>query len=224
MKLLIVPLLALSTTTAQARITSSHRTLQATNPNNDADTTTVITGTGVQDAEITPEATSTSTIEVPNYTSTQCLQWLQGAFDADGDSSDGLSEAEFHSFLLTIEEPPYVKEYFSQHEDYQSMPWMFKVVHKALACRCEDLGLGDGCCTGEDPEVKFIGLKDDDEAGLSNLTEAQRGAAREYRADMCNSIAVVLDKFIPTPSPTVGPTQSPTGGPKPTQAPVKTVA
>jgi len=76
------------------------------------------------------------------YTEAQCDAWLDGLFNEDGDGSSGLSEEEFYAFLSGLSSPPYVQEYFTQHASFGELPWLFKVVHKSLACRCEDLGLG----------------------------------------------------------------------------------
>ena len=46
---------------------------------------------------------------------------------------------------------------------FEDLPWLFKVVHKvvhkSLACRCQDLMRGDGCCDGYLTEVSFLGLR-----------------------------------------------------------------
>ncbi|KAL7535532.1 hypothetical protein ACHAXR_009158 [Thalassiosira sp. AJA248-18] len=194
-----------------------HRAAQADN-----NVVTIITGTGVDEAELPnnnqnqnqedQEEQSTTSIE-PNYTQDQCTTWITSILSSDTDSSNGLSESEFHTFLTSIEEPPYVAAYFDQYADsYQDLPWIFQVIHKTLACRCQDLGLGEYCCEGDDSEVPFIGLRDgggDDNDGAAAavvLTPEQQNVAVEYRADICNSIAVVFTRFIPTPGPTAAPT------------------
>lgn len=85
------------------------------------------------------------------YSEGRCQKWLAGALAADADGSDGLSEGEFHQFLSGIEEPAAVREYFAGKGSYGALHWTLQAAHKALACRCQDLGLGAGCC-----QVNFV--------------------------------------------------------------------
>ncbi|KAL7547658.1 hypothetical protein ACHAWF_010942 [Thalassiosira exigua] len=96
----------------------------------------------------------------PAYTPSECEAWRRSILLADLDSSRGLNESEFLSFLKGIDDPPRVAAYFAQNamESYADLPWLFQVAHKTLACRCEDLGMGAGCCEGDDPEVPLVGM------------------------------------------------------------------
>jgi len=166
------------------------------------------------------ELPSGPTINVRDYTSDACQKWLDGVFAADTDGSNGLSAEEYHKFLQDIDDPPYVSQFFNISNSYLELPWLFKVTHKALACRCQTLGLGDGCCTGEDAEIPFFGLRDED---LQSMTQAQQKVASEYKADMCNSVAAVFEEVVPQPAPTGSPTLSLAPTTKPTESPVAPV-
>eukprot|EP00579_Thalassiosira_antarctica_P033098 CAMPEP_0201994884 /NCGR_PEP_ID=MMETSP0905-20130828/2567_1 /ASSEMBLY_ACC=CAM_ASM_000554 /TAXON_ID=420261 /ORGANISM="Thalassiosira antarctica, Strain CCMP982" /LENGTH=1215 /DNA_ID=CAMNT_0048549931 /DNA_START=312 /DNA_END=3959 /DNA_ORIENTATION=- len=177
---------------------------------------TIISGGGVEQVELP----SGPTINVRDYTSDACQKWLDGVFAADTDGSNGLSAEEYHKFLQDIDDPPYVSQFFNISNSYLELPWLFKVTHKALACRCQTLGLGDGCCTGEDAEIPFFGLRDED---LQSMTQAQQKVASEYKADMCNSVAAVFEEVVPQPAPTGSPTLSLAPTTKPTESPVAPV-
>merc|ERR1719253_1953164 len=98
-------------------------------------------------------------VTVPAYDPAQCDAWLAGVVAADADGSGGLSEEEFHAFLDGLDAPPRVAAFFDRDADsYLALPWLFKIAHKALACRCQALGLGDGCCLGEGAEIPLVGL------------------------------------------------------------------
>ena len=169
---------------------------------------TIISGTGVAEAELPPDAGST--IVVPDFSTDQCSKWITEILVADADGSGGLSSDEFHDFLMSIEEPKYVSEYFDQHSDsYLALPWMFKVVFKGLACKCTALGKGSGCCAGRGAEMPFDGLTEMTRQGMS---DAQQKVALEYRSDLCNSVAAVFQEVIQTPAPTKEPTPSPVAG------------
>ena len=158
--------------------------------------------TSLAQDEATGEASSAP--PVPElYTDEQCDSWLSGILEADADGSAGLSEEEFASFLGGIEEPKYIKDYFdglSPDDSYAKLPWLLKVVHKSLACRCQDLGLGEDCCEFDGAEVPLPSL-------ASELEDTAGDAAREYRADVCNQIAFVFDSVISTPSPVPAPAE-----------------
>ena len=158
------------------------------------------------------------------FTDDQCSSWLGGMLAADSDGSGGLSGSEFASFLSGIEEPPYLKQYFDGlipdgATEYSQLPWMFQVVHASLACRCHDLGLGEGCCASDEAEVPLAGFapkEDGEEEGPLAATW------KEYRSDLCAQVAAAFDKTVDTPSPTPPPTGSPTPSPTgdPTASPV----
>ena len=85
----------------------------------------------------------------------RCAAWIAGLRAADADGSGGLSATEFHAFLLA--------ESAALDEAEEALPWQLAISHKALACRCQDLGLGDGCCLGEDAEIPLAGLGEGEE-------------------------------------------------------------
>ncbi|KAL7544138.1 hypothetical protein ACHAWF_007526 [Thalassiosira exigua] len=148
----------------------------------------------------------------PAYTDEACARWLSGLLAADFDNSGGVSEAEFVTFLRTINEPPAVANYLKQRTDgaYADLPWLLQLVHKTLACRCEDLGKGEGCCEGDEPEIPLDGLGTDwrqsggaGGAGgpAGDMTPPQLQMAAEYRADACNLIDVVFQETVPATEP-----------------------
>ena len=148
--------------------------------------------------------TINGTVASPTYTDDKCNVWLSLALSADTDSSNGLSEEEFYNFLTSISDPPFVSEYFDAYGDFKSLPWIFKVVHKTLACSCARLGLGEKCCEGNDAEVLLNGLDmnvPDEEKTFEELV---------YRDDVCQQMEHALERSVPVPSPTVGPTTGPT--------------
>lgn len=167
------------------------------------------------------------------HTPGQCDAWLGGMLAADADGSGGLSGSEFASFLGGIEEPPYLKEYFggllADGKGYGDLPWVFQVAFVGLACRCQDLGMGDGCCASDGAEVPLAGLappvNTTNSTDSANSTEPT-GVEKGYRADLCAQVAYSLDKAVDTPSPTPPPTASPTNSPTagPTASPAGTTA
>ena len=88
------------------------------------------------------------------YTEAECDAWLSGMIAKDGDGSSGLSEEEFHASVAGV-----------AGSSFEELPWLFNVVHKSLACRCKDLGLGDGCCEGDLAEVSLLSLTKSDVHG-----------------------------------------------------------
>ena len=52
-------------------------------------------------------------------------------------------------------------------DSYLALPWLFKIAHKALACRCKVLGLGHGCCLRENTEIPLVGLSGEKAAASS---------------------------------------------------------
>jgi hypothetical protein len=148
-----------------------------------------------------------------------CDIWLALLVSSDVDSSYGISESEFHSFLSSIADPPYVAGYFEGIPSFSELPWVFKVVHKSLACQCKTLGMWEGCCEGDDAEIILLGLED----GVMNGNTVTNDAAQEeYRALVCQQIAYVLTKSIPiliTKSPVDGSTISPSHQAMPNPAP-----
>lgn len=158
-------------------------------------------------------------ITAPLYTPEQCDGWVGALLASDGDGSAGLSEDEYFAFLQGIPEPPYIAPFFRQYEGFDRLPWIFRVVHKSLACHCAELGMGEKCCEGDDAEVlltKALLLGQDDSDGDS--TAIQRNSLRgsdadddgEYKDLFCQQIAYVLSRAVPSPAPTSTPSAAPT--------------
>ncbi|KAL9185296.1 hypothetical protein ACHAXT_003073 [Thalassiosira profunda] len=169
----------------------------------------VATTTGTGPTE--PEDTGTP----PNYTEEQCNYWLDLIVASDASGTGGLNEGEYHAFLSSIADPPYIAEYFTAYEGFDELPWIFRVVHKSLSCHCEKLGYGAECCEGDNAEVLTVGMEDRD----LGTTPAEE----EYHDLVCQQISYVLDRTIESPQPTKAPTPPPTGAPSAmpvTQAPV----
>mmetsp|Transcript_36094 Transcript_36094/g.75991 ORF Transcript_36094/g.75991 Transcript_36094/m.75991 type:complete len:382 (-) Transcript_36094:345-1490(-) len=159
------------------------------------------TDDAVTDDAITDTATNNTIVSAPIYTPDECDSWIGYLGEKDSDGTGGLSENEYFSFLSGIEDPPYIAAFFSEYLSFDSLPWVFRVVHKSLACHCEKLGYGENCCEGDRAEVKLDGL---DGASDSNA---------EYKDLFCQQIAYVFTKSVPSPQPTVSPTTSPSGMP-----------
>ena len=116
-------------------------------------------------------------------TTAHCQDWLASIRNHDSDNSNSLSSSEYYQFLLDTEMGDFLRRFNS----FSELPWHVKVLHKSLACRCSDLGLGNDCCKGPDVEVTLLGLADD----LSIDDEL----AFEYRLDICNQIAFTFDEL-----------------------------
>lgn len=132
--------------------------------------------------------------DAPALESGDCNVFLAQLVSSDLDSSNGVSESEYHSFLLGIEDPTYVAEYFEGYQSFGELPWVFRVVHKSLACYCQQLGLGDNCCKGTDAEISLLGLVDDVMGDAEQISELE-----EYRVLVCQQIAYVLAKSVSNP-------------------------
>jgi hypothetical protein len=148
-----------------------------------------------------------------------CEIWLALLASSDVDSSYGISESEFHSFLSSIDNPPYVAGYFEGIPGFSELPWVFRVVHKSLSCHCETLGMWRGCCKGDDAEIILLDLED---VIMSDNNVTSDAAQEEYRALLCQQIAYVLTKSIPVPitkSPADGSTIAPSLQAMPNPAP-----
>ena len=130
--------------------------------------------------------------DVPALEAGDCNIFLSQLVSSDVDSSNGVSESEYHSFLVSIEDPTYVAQYFEDYPSFGSLPWVFRVVHKSLACHCQQLGLGDNCCKGRDAEISLLGLDDDVTGDAAQISELE-----EYRVLVCQQIAFVLAKSVP---------------------------
>ena len=163
-------------------------------------------------------AATNEIVSAPIYTEAECNGWLQTLVQSDVDNSQGLSENEYHTFLSNINDPPYISQYFENIPTFDDLPWVFRVVHKSLACHCQKLGMDEQCCEGDDAEVLLLGFGS--EEGM--LTNQSRDAVQEEYKDLfCQQIAYVLSKSVPSPSPTENPTESPSKNPSgtPTKSP-----
>lgn len=132
--------------------------------------------------------------DVPALEARDCNIFLNQLVSSDVDSSNGVSESEYHSFLVSIEDPTHVAQYFEDYPSFGSLPWVFRVVHKSLACHCQQLGLSDDCCKGKDAEISLLGLDDDVIGDAAQISELE-----EYRVLVCQQIAFVLAKSVPNP-------------------------
>eukprot|EP00585_Thalassiosira_rotula_P001236 CAMPEP_0196162014 /NCGR_PEP_ID=MMETSP0910-20130528/47619_1 /TAXON_ID=49265 /ORGANISM="Thalassiosira rotula, Strain GSO102" /LENGTH=527 /DNA_ID=CAMNT_0041426959 /DNA_START=222 /DNA_END=1806 /DNA_ORIENTATION=- len=198
-----------TTTNKMLKRTNGVRNLQILDDTTTDDTTNVITTT-----DTTPEPESEPTITAPIYTAEECDGWITSLVSADVDSSNGLSESEYSSFLSNIEDPPYIAEYFKAYDGFDNLPWVFRVVHKSLACHCEKLGLGEECCEGDNAEVLLNGLSDGNNDDATTSEASSRGIEEEIYKDLfCQQIAYLLTRSIPSPAPTAGPSGSPTDSP-----------
>lgn len=173
----------------------------------------------ITDTNIT-NAIADATVSAPVYTPEECNGWINALISSDEDSSNGLSSSEYHSFLSSIEDPPYIAEFFGSFEGFDDLPWVFRVVHKSLACHCEKLGLGQECCEGDNAEVLLLGLDDSMNGTTGNAME------QEYKDLFCQQISYVLTKAVPSPAPSAGPTASPSKSPSasPTTSPSLSLA
>jgi hypothetical protein len=198
---------------------------QETRPPLDAPTTDAPTvdATTAIDAATTNETVATNTTEefdtgtAPMYTPEECAFWLDKMVSADADGSVGLSESEYHAFWNSLDDPPYIARFFEDFDGFDDLPWVFRVVHKSMACHCQKLGMGAVCCEGDDAEIFLNGL----ESGAETTAVEE-----EYKDLICQQISYVLSRSIdspnPTYSPSVSPTPAPSAGPSggPTLSPV----
>lgn len=186
------------------------------------DVTTDVTTTNIDGnadtTNVPVEKEETDTGTAPNYTPQECNLWLSTIVNADADGSEGLSETEYHSFLSSINDPPYISEYFTKYQGFDNLPWVFRVVHKSLACHCEKLGRGEECCEGDNAEVLLLGLD-----STSTDPAGDVAGAEEYKDLVCQQLSYVLARSISSPNPTSEPTESPTALPSgdPSSSPTK---
>ena len=171
-------------------------------------------GTSTNEANMA-EVTTGIDITKTNARTDECDSWIGTLFASDLDSSNGLSESEYHTFLSSIKDPPHVVEYFRDVPSFNRLSWVLRAVHKLLACHCQNVGLGAGCCTGDDAEIMLSGLGDSLKTD-GTMTDVDE----EYIDFFCHQIAYALTMTIsspkqttPKPSVTLGSsTPSPAGG------------
>ena len=95
-------------------------------------------------ADVAMDINDTSTsISALLYSPKECNYWISALISNDLDWSGGLLETEYRLFLTSIEDLPYIAAYFQAYAGFDQLPWVFRVVHKSLACHCERLGLGE---------------------------------------------------------------------------------
>lgn len=128
-----------------------------------------------------------------NYTDEQCTEWLSTAKSADVDGSGGLSQDEYYAFLTSIDEPTYIRDYFSQYPDFASLLWEQKVIYRTMACNCMRMGQGSACCMGDDIEIMLDPV---DEGGFAQVR--QDVVQDEYNALLCQQIAFLVSS-VDTP-------------------------
>lgn len=138
-------------------------------------------GTGAVEARASPsDIIAVLEAAEPHYAPEECSAWLAEASSADVDGSGGLSEEEYLAFLKSaVEHPPRA---VGSASHFDGLDWAYKVAHKALACRCEDLGGPSDCCTGEGAEVPIDAVLD----GVDPI-------AADVRTEMCNILAAAFE-------------------------------
>lgn len=153
--------------------------------------------TMVENTGNSTDATKTNTVRY------ECSSWIATLCASDLDSSSGLSETEYHTFLSNIKDPPHVAEYFRSIPSFNQLAWVFRAVHKSLACRCQTFGMCKGCCTGDDAEILLNGL-----GGGNDTTTTVEEVDEEYVDFVCQQIAYVLSASITGHTPTARPSMS----------------
>ena len=130
------------------------------------------------------------------YTSDQCTYWLFNAQSSDIDSSGGLSQDEFFAFLVSIEDPSYITDYFMQYRNFADLPWEYKVIYKTLACNCMRMGQNANCCVGSDVEVVI-----DPSLIIDGTTSLPRqNAVSGYEELLCQQIGFLVNTVDAPPS------------------------
>jgi len=122
----------------------------------------------------------------------ECDSWISTIVSFDVDSSGGLSKQEFYTFLSSNSQ--HISKYYNNST---SLPWDYLVAYYAMACYCQTLGQGAGCCEG-DVEIIIDGL------GESNID-----IDTNYKEIVCQQIAHVMNGIVPSTSPTPVHTESP---------------
>mmetsp|Transcript_17287 Transcript_17287/g.27096 ORF Transcript_17287/g.27096 Transcript_17287/m.27096 type:complete len:691 (+) Transcript_17287:121-2193(+) len=184
---------------------------------------TLPTITQAQPQKQQQQPSSISAAQNFNYTPEECTQWVSTAISIQSSTAGmGLSQSEFMLFLGSL---PLLEPYFdlfssvssggnTAAEDsallvtFGSLPFEVQLAYPTLACWCEELGDGEGCCEGENnPKINVSVLlleEDDDEVALA------------YRQDFCAFVDLVVKELLKvsdaanaaTSTTTVGPTTS----------------
>jgi len=132
-----------------------------------------------------------------NYTPEQCTQWAIAAKASDTvqSASGGLSQSEFMNFLNSL-----VTGSDTSITTFGNLPFEVQLGYPALACWCEELGEGEGCCEG--------GITA--RINVSALVEENPSeVAVAYKEDFCAFVALVvreLEKMGSTAATTVAAT------------------
>lgn len=154
---------------------------------------------------ITPDITAANT----TYNSEQCSSWLSTAQASDTDASGGLSQDEYYTFLTSIEDPPYINEYFQEYPDFSTLPWTYRVLFTAMTCNCMSLGQGKECCRGADAEAMF-------EIPNNSTAQEKINTTNEFMNLLCQQIQFLVSQVKEPEKPdvpveTLPPTKAPQG-------------
>lgn len=189
----------------------------ATTTENPINAISAAMGSGNDSTATATTTQSAQTVAAPDYEEEQCDSWISVLAASDGDASGGLSGEEYLTFLSGITDPPYVGAYFQDFSGYSQLPWTFRVIHKTLACHCEQLDMGPQCCKGAKAEVLVMGLGGDATAVVPTTRDTTQ---TEYRDMFCQHIAYALSRSVPSPAPTQDPAPIVVPVPEPVPEPV----
>jgi hypothetical protein len=139
--------------------------------------------------QIHAQTPATSETGNATYATDQCTYWLTAAQSSDLDDSGGLSENEYYTFLTSIEDPPYINDYFQQYPNFNSLPWKYRVLYRTMLCNCMRMGEGAECCVGDNIEVMFDGTASESN-GVS--VARQSSVADGYEKLLCQQVAVLV--------------------------------
>lgn len=155
-----------------------------------------IGGTGVYGrSENSNRQSGASDPNTPQFSGELCKAWIDNANESDTDGSGGLSSDEFLNFLKTIEQPASVEAYFADKDvtAYDQLEFIYKIIHKSLACQCHLLGLGDDCCVGDNAEIP-VGVTAENAIGAGAM--ASDAAIAEFRNTLCNDISAGFGQTV----------------------------
>eukprot|EP00984_Skeletonema_dohrnii_P032575 scaffold26963_cov155-Skeletonema_dohrnii-CCMP3373.AAC.3 len=116
-----------------------------------------------------------------NYTPEQCTQWAIAAKASDTvqSASGGLSQSEFMNFLNSL----VVTGSDTSITTFGNLPFEVQLGYPALACWCEELGDGEGCCEGGITARINVGAL---------VEENPSEVAIAYKEDFCMFVALVV--------------------------------
>jgi len=118
-----------------------------------------------------------------NYTPEQCTQWAIAAKASDTvqSAAGGLSQSEFMNFLNSL-----VTGSDTTITTFGNLPFEVQLGYPALACWCEELGDGEGCCEGGITARINVGAL---------VEENPSEVAIAYKEDFCMFVALVVRKL-----------------------------